>query len=229
MDDGIGRILKSIEESGVAKETLIWFMSDNGGVRAPAGLNAPLRDGKLTVYEGGVRVPSVAWWPGVIEGGRKIATPIMFLDVMPTVLRMCGAEPGKDVDGRDVFDVLSGKAAPAPDELKRDLFFFHAQGAPQKEHLAIASAEGWKLVVIGPDVRGEKGYQSDQHTVELFHLAEDPLEKVDLAVKEPKRVKELAARLIEFRKSEPAGAMKPVNRKPADFVAPPQWRNRRGD
>lgn len=229
MDDGIGRIIKSIEEAGIAKDTLIWFMSDNGGIRRIRGTNTPLRDGKLTVYEGGVRVPSVAWWPGVIEGGRKNSTPVMFVDVMPTLLRVCGAAPGKGLDGRDVFDVLAGKTA--GEEIRRDLYFFHAQGARDKEHLAVISADDWKLVVIGPDVRGEGGYQTEKHTVELFHLAEDPLEKTDLAAREGEggqRVKDLAAKLVAFRKSEPPGAMPAVNRKPAGFEPPPQWRNAPG-
>jgi arylsulfatase A-like enzyme len=223
MDDGIGRILKAVEEAGIAKDTLVLFMSDNGGVRGIPQANAPLRDGKLTVYEGGVRVPAAAWWPGVIEGGRKISTPVMFIDVMPTLLRVCGGAPGKELDGADVFDLLTGKAPGR--EPRRDLYFFHAQGVPGKEQLAVSSADGWKLVVIGPDVRREAGHQTPQHTVELFHLTEDPLEKQDLAAREPVRVKELAAKLVEFRKSEPADAMTPVNQKPAGFAPPPQWRN----
>ena len=220
MDDGIGRILKSIEEAGVAKDTLVWFMSDNGGVNAIRGTNTPLRAGKLTVYEGGVRVPSVAWWPGVIEGGKKVSTPVMFVDVMPTVLRLCGAAEGKDLDGRDVSGLLRGEQA--GDEIKRDLYFFHAQDG--SEHIAVTSADGWKLVVNGPEIR-ERGHQTPQHKVELFKLAEDPSEARDVAAKEPERVKALAAKLLEFRKSEPADAMAPVNRKPAGFEPPPGWRN----
>jgi arylsulfatase A-like enzyme len=72
MDDGIGWILSAIETAGVAKETIVWFFSDNGGIGGIPGNNKPLRAAKLTVYEGGVRVPAAMWWPGVIEGGREI-------------------------------------------------------------------------------------------------------------------------------------------------------------
>ena len=89
----------------------------------------------------------------------------------------------------------------------------------------MTSADGWKLVVIGPDVRRTGGWQTDQHHVELFHLAQDPLEKIDLATEEQKRVAELAAKAVAFRGSEPEGSMRPINRKPPSFRPPPQWRN----
>lgn len=229
MDDGIGRILKAIEESGAARDTLVWFLSDNGGLRSVANSNDPLREGKLTVYEGGVRVPSAAWWPGVIEGGRKVETPISFVDVMPTLLRLSGsgttdgALPARPLDGMDMSGVLAGTNDAAPPA--RDLYHFNGQGGIEREQIAVTSADGWKLAVIGPDVRKPDGWQTDRHRVELFHLTEDPLEKTDLAAKEPKRVAELGAKLVAFRRSEPDVSMRPVNRKPPDFRPPPRWRN----
>lgn len=240
MDDGIGRILKAVEETGVARETLVWFLSDNGGLRSVANSNDPLREGKLTVYEGGVRVPSVVWWPGVIEGGRKADTPISFVDVVPTVLHLAGSRSpspdppvlpasagasgsGAALDGRDVSDLLTG--APGAEPPARDLYHFHGQAGIEREQIAVMSADGWKLVVIGPDVRRPGGWQTDRHRVELFHLAQDPHETTDLAAKEPKHVAELGAKLVAFRRSEPEQFMRPVNRKPPNFRPPPQWRN----
>ena len=226
MDDGIGRILKALEDAGVARDTLVWFLSDNGGLRSVPGSNDPLREGKLTVYEGGVRVPSVAWWPGVIEGGRKVDTPISFIDVMPTLLGLAGAgvgTPGAALDGADMSGVLAGTKGAAPPA--RDLYAFNGQAGIEREQIAVTSADGWKLIVAGPDVRRPGGWQTGRHRVELFHLAADPLEKTDLAAKESRRVAELGHKLVAFRSSEPQASTPPVNRKPPNFRPPPQWRN----
>jgi arylsulfatase B len=227
MDDGIGRILKSIEDAGVARDTLVWFISDNGGIGSIRGNNAPLRGAKLSVYEGGVRVPAAVWWPGVIEGGRKVETPVINLDVMPTVLRACGGttDGGKPLDGRDVLDVLTGKVGSDAALAPRDLYFFTGQTGLENEQIAVTTGDGWKLVVAGPDVRRPGGIGTPAHRVQLFHLAEDPLEKTDLAEKEPQRVKALGEKLVAFRKSEPAESMPPVNRKPPEFEPPAKWHN----
>ena len=231
LDDGVGRVLRSLEEAGVARDTLVWFTSDNGGVGAIPGNNAPLRGAKLTVYEGGVRVPAAAWWPGVIEGGRKVETPVLFVDVMPTLLRACGAggsggsdEAAGPLDGRDVLDVLAGKAA-GEEIASRDLYFFTGQGGLENEQVAVTTADGWKLVVAGPDVRRPAGWRTPRRRVELFHLGRDPLEATDLAAAEPARVEALARKLVEFRGSEPERSMPPANRKPPQFQPPPCWRN----
>jgi arylsulfatase A-like enzyme len=226
MDDGIGRVLKAVEEAGAAKDTLVIFMSDNGGIGRIAENNKPLRGAKLSVWEGGVRAPAAAWWPGVIEGGRKLETPVMNIDLMPTIVRACGgksaAVEGRPLDGRDVMDVLAGK--PAGEELtSRDMYFFTGQTGLESEQLAVTSGDGWKLIVVGPDVRRPAGATTPQHRVQLFHLAEDPLEKTDLAAKEPKRVEEMARKLVEFRKSEPEPSLPPINRKPPKFTPPAKW------
>jgi arylsulfatase B len=232
MDDGIGRILQSLQDAGVARDTLVWFMSDNGGIGSIPKNNAPLRGAKLTVYEGGVRVPSAVWWPGVVEGGRNVETPIINLDVMPTVLRACGAAAAgadRPLDGRDVLDVLAGKPATGP-LASRDLYFFDGQAGLDREQLAVTTGDGWKLVVVGPDVRRPGRWKTPEHRTELFRLSTDPLEKTDLAAKEPRRVEELARKLVEFRKSEPHGSsMAPVNRKPPRFQPPARWRNTRDE
>ena len=230
MDDGIGRILSAVEETGAARQTLIWFLSDNGGVRRINGANDPLRAGKLTVYEGGVRVPSAVWWPGVIEGGRTVTTPISHVDVLPTLVSifdpaLAAKGSAGPLDGRNVLDVLTGKR-PGAELASRDIYSFHGQDGPEAEQLSVLSADGWKLVIHGPDVSRPAGYATPRHRVELFHLDVDPLEKADLSGREPGRVAALAKNLVEFRKSEPAEAsMPPVNQRPVDFRPPPGWRN----
>ncbi len=224
MDDGIGRILKALSESGIAEKTLVWFLSDNGGITR-LGLNGPLRAGKLTVYEGGVRVPSAAWWPGVIEGGRKLTTPIINVDVLPTLLRAAGASRpagAPPLDGVDVLDLLTGRARSLAE---RDLYFFNGQDGLEREQNAVISADDWKLVVCGPDVRRPDGFRTPKHRVELFNLREDPFEKKDLSASRPDLVEALGRKLIAFRKSEPPNPLPTMNRPPADFVPPKQWRN----
>jgi hypothetical protein len=112
---------------------------------------------------------------------------------------------------------------------KRDLYFFDGQTGLEAEKIAVTSGDGWKLVVLGPDVRRAEGYSSPKHRVQLFHLSEDLLEKTDLAEKEPGRVKELGAKLVEFRKSEPKESLPPINRKPPRFEPPAKWHNAPAD
>ncbi len=224
MDDGIGRILQALDDTGAARNTLVWFLSDNGGLKRLRGVNRPLRDGKLTVYEGGVRVPSVVRWPGVVDGGRRIDEPMINLDVLPTLLRAAGAEKptGRPIDGVDALDVLAGRAKALP---ARDLYCFTGQSGIEQEQIAVTTADGWKLVVIGPDIRRPEGFRSPAHRVELFRLADDPREEKDLSSSEPGRVQELGRRLIAFRNAEPPDAMAPENHPPKGFRPPPRWRN----
>ena len=224
MDDGIGRILGAIEKAGVANDTLVLFMSDNGGVGGIAENNKPLRAAKLTVFEGGVRVPAVIWWPGVIEGGRKVDAPIVNVDIFPTVLALAGGttQGSKPLDGADVSAVLTGTSGSTP---KRDLYFFNGQTGLETEQNAVTTPEGWKLIVQGPDVRREGGFRTDKHKVELFNVLEDPSEQTDRASEKPEIVKELGAKIIAFRKSEPKESLPPINRKPPKFEPPPSWKN----
>jgi len=221
LDDAIGRILQTLHDSGVADKTLVWFFSDNGGV-IRLRFNGPLRRGKLTVYEGGVRVPCAIWWPGVIEGGRKIDVPSINLDVMPTLLRLAGKTVPSGLDGVDISELLTSQVASPP---RRDLYFFTGHLGLQREQIAIRSADGWKLVVTGPDIRESQGFRTPEHQVELFRISEDPYEHDDLAAKHPDVVEELGGKLIAFRNSEPSGAMPPAVEPPAGFKPPRYWRN----
>lgn len=225
MDDGIGRILDAIKQSGEADNTLIWFLSDNGGIRKIPNNNDPLRDGKLTCYEGGIRTPACVWWPGVIEGGRVVDAPVVNVDLLPTLLAAAGrpdVQSPKPLDGVNVLDLLAGKSSVAPE---RDVYAFTGQQGFEDEQISVLSADGWKLVVTGPDVRRPGGIDTPAHKVELFHLSDDLLEKTDLAAKEPARVKELGSKVIAFRRSESEYSVPPLNRKPPKFQVPKNWHN----
>ncbi len=220
LDDSIGKIFATLDKAGIADNTLIWFFSDNGGIEKVPENNKPLRAGKLTVYEGGVRTLSAVWWPGKIQGGKKIEAPMMNIDILPTVISIVGgpAEGGKPLDGVDCSQVLFGKADQTP---ARDRYFFTGQGGLQNEQIAVTQPDGWKLIVIGPDVR--KGVLPSDHKVELYNVNDDPSEKTDHAKDKPDLVESLSKKLVAFRAAEPAKSLPPLNKKPADFKVPKHW------
>ena len=113
IDHSVGRILATLERLGVADNTLVIFTSDNGpwlNFGDHAGSALPLREGKGTTFEGGVRVPCIARWPGRIPAGSVCREPAMTIDVFPTVARLIGAElPAHPIDGRDIWPLLAGQ------------------------------------------------------------------------------------------------------------------------
>lgn len=220
MDDGIGRILKAIDDAGIRENTLVWFFSDNGGVRGVADNNLPLRGDKLSVFEGGIRVPALLRWPAGIKGGRKVTAPLTQMDVMPTLMKIAGVTDhgGKPLDGRDVTAVLRGEEK----TLDRTLFFYHGQQGPNNEHLAVITPR-WKLIVLGPDVR-ENDAISDKHQRYLFRIADDPHEKTNVAAEHADVVKRLIGELKAFRAFQPADAIPPYGQGRRGFTAPKDWR-----
>ena len=115
MDAGVGEILDALDRHGVDDDTLVWFASDNGG-QALAD-NTPLRAGKGTVYEGGIRVASAIRWPAGLAGnGRKVTGLVSYLDIFPPLRRVVGlgasGGPGEPLDGKDAVDLISGRAEP---------------------------------------------------------------------------------------------------------------------
>lgn len=173
LDDSVGRIRKTLSDLHLEKDTLLFFYGDNGG---PGGVatNGPLKGGKWTLWEGGIRVPFFAAWPGQIPGGQAIPTPIQQLDLMPTALSAAGAaiDPAWKLDGVDLLPHLKGGAPPAP----RDLFWrFGPQMAVRRGDL--------KWVKAGLELPPA-----------LFNVREDPGESKDLSATMPEVAKNLKAR-----------------------------------
>ncbi|WP_222847121.1 sulfatase-like hydrolase/transferase [Pontiella desulfatans] len=218
MDEAVGEILETIEATGEAENTIVWFLSDNGAEGGISGGNSPLNGAKLSAYEGGVRVPACVRYPADYPGGRKLSARMAFIDVMPTLLRLAGVEqPVKPFDGIDLNPLLSGKTDRLP---ARDLYIYHGQQGSDKERNAVISWE-WKLVVNGPDVLGGRvGAQK----IELFHIASDPNESKDVAAEHPETVEELFAKLVLFRKLQPQNAVPPYKEGREGFVAPEDWK-----
>lgn len=213
MDQAIGSILDALDAHGFAENTLVWFASDNGA--AEVGVNRPLRGGKSTVYEGGVRVPALIRWPAAIVGGRSVAAPIGYLDVYPTVERVVGldASDSHALDGRDVLDVIRGSAE-APE---RDWYSFVAPD--ETERIAVTRGR-WKLIAQGASVLAPAAQTAPR--VELFDLRADPDERVDLAGRHPELVAELMARLRRFRRLQVPG-VGAFEEGRSEFEPPPDW------
>lgn len=215
LDQGIGRILDEVEARPDADDTFVLFFSDNGG-HVPPGRNDPLRDGKLSVYEGGVRVPAAVRWPaGGLAGGRVCDEPIGYIDVLPTLRRVAGAEPSPDdspLDGVDVLDVLRGER-PVPE---RPWFSYVA---PAESEQAAVMRGDWKLVAKGTAVLTPE----PAATFELYDLGRDPGEQDDVAGAHPDRVAELRRELVEFGRLGPKEGVAPYAEGRKGFKAPKDW------
>lgn len=125
MDDGIGRVLDTLDRTGLAKNTVVIFTSDNGGVTAYGANNGPWRSGKQHVYEGGLRVPGVVRWPGVVKPGTSTERLTLTMDIFPTVCDVAGVKPPQGIDGVSFVPTLRGEKEPASD---REVYFVRREG-----------------------------------------------------------------------------------------------------
>ena len=198
MDDAVGTLLDALDRLGIADRTIVIFFSDNGGNMynevdgtTPTS-NRPLRGGKATVYEGGIRVPCVVIWPGAVAGGTRNDTVVQSSDFYPTLLEMLGLRPreGQRFDGVSIVPALKGQLM-APRAIFT--YFPHEPKVPDWLPPAVAVHQGdWKLIRIF--FGGDKG----AHRWKLFNLREDPGETNDVAAREPQRVKEMDALVDRF-------------------------------
>jgi len=220
MDDEIGRILKAIDDAGIRENTIVWFFSDNGGVKNIAGNNKPLHGAKLSTYEGGVRAAACVRFPSRYPGGKTITERTAFIDVMPTILPLAGTTAKragcKPLDGVNLDPLLSGKAKLLPE---RDLFFYHGQSGEESQPMAIISGD-WKLVTIGSDFRNAP---DSKLQVSLFKISVDPNETRNLANGEPEVLERLMEKLIKFRKLQPGGGIPVYGAGRKGFKAPKDW------
>lgn len=183
MDQAVGRVLRQLEDSGVADRTLVVFTSDNGGLSTSEGSptsNLPLRGGKGWVYEGGIREPWIVRYPGVTRPGSVSAEPICSIDLFPTLAAVAGIPVEHEVDGVDLRPALEGGT------LNRDALFWHyPHYGNQGNFPGGAIREGdYKLVERYEDGR-----------VHLYHLKDDPGEARDLAAAQSERVERMRERL----------------------------------
>ena len=196
MDDAVGTLLDTLDQLNIADNTIIIFASDNGGNMynevddtTPTS-NAPLRGGKATMYEGGVRGPAIVVQPGTIEAGSRTDEIIQSSDFYPTLLEMLSIDPQprQQFDGISIVPALHGKT------LNRQAiftYFPHAPGVPDWLPPSVSVHSGdWKLIRIFHGAEGGK------HRYKLFNIKKDIGEKINVAGELPERVKHLDA-LIE--------------------------------
>ena len=194
LDDAIGRGLAKLKEAGIENDTLIVFLSDNGGPEAVnASNNGPFRGVKGTTFEGGIRVPFLVQWKGQLPAGKTFDHPVNCLDVLPTALAAAGVDvpAAWKLDGVNLLPHLRGEAAEPP----HAALYWRDGG-----QMAVRVGD-WKLVKSSPGKGqdgdgGEAAARRGKATVAgatLFNLKDDGGEQTDLAAQHPEKVQELAA------------------------------------
>lgn len=186
IDWSAGEIIKTLRRLGIDKNTLVIFTSDNGPwliKKEDAGTAGFLRDGKMTVYEGGVRVPFIALWPGVIEAGFANDQPAIMLDLFPTLLELAGGTVSKErpVDGVSIRGLLTS----GEKQTERDFYFYYL------EELQAVRSGDWKLHLA-------RKAKDVARPAELYDLAKDPRESRDLAAEHPEVVARLTSKAQSF-------------------------------
>ncbi|MBN2412473.1 sulfatase [candidate division KSB1 bacterium] len=189
VDQAVGKVLTALDQLGLAEDTAIIFMSDNGGLSTSEGSptsNVPLRAGKGWLYEGGIRVPMIVKWPGMVKPGSIVSEPVVSTDFYPTMLEMAGLPllDSQHVDGRSLAAVLRGN-----DKIDREAIFWHYPhygnqgGSPS----SAIRAGNYKLIQFYEDNR-----------IELYDLAHDIGETRNLTEKMPEKAAELNAKLQDW-------------------------------
>jgi len=210
MDQAIAEVLATLDTEGVARDTIVLFLSDNGGYNAYGGSNQPLRGEKGQTFEGGIRVPAVLRWPAGLPAGETREQIVAASDVMPTLAAAAGVPlaPPTPLDGEDRWPALR---ANAPSPRGRPLFFVSEIPIPGVIHTAVLDPP-WKLV----QVLREQPTRIDV-TQLLFRIDEDPNEQRDLAAEQPEVAARLAASIAKWRSRHPMAGTR------STLVPPPGW------
>ena len=204
LDDSVGHVLKKIKELGLEKDTLVIYTSDNG---SHAKSQEPLRGKKGCYYEGGIREPMIAYWPGVIEAGSKSSVPVMQIDYFPTFLDMAGVKTSKTFDGESLMPIFkqSGK-------LQRESLFWHMPGYLDKgvprgrdktfrtRPVTVMRKGPWKLHLYLEEwvLDGGKSSILSNNAVELYNLEDDRGEHKNMASQNPELLDQLLSELLDW-------------------------------
>lgn len=205
MDTAVGKVVAALQEAGLRENTLIVFSSDNGGYQ-PGELadNTPLRSGKSTLYEGGVRLSAFVNWPGRVPAGRRIEEPLHVIDWLPTFTNLTGvgSKGGLPLDGKDIWPVITAGA-----RTPHDAILLSGTTGPLPAAVRMGD---FKLLVGASELQVAKRplQRPEEMAVELYNLASDKEEKFDLAATNPGKVAEMRARLDQLvaHAVKPAGA-----------------------
>lgn len=213
MDQAVGRILRTLDEERIGKDTIVLFFSDNGGAAYSVGGadNAPLRGGKGETFEGGIRVVSLLRWPGKVKAGARMDQIMTVMDVFPTLADAAGIETKnvRKLDGRSMWPAISeGRRQP-----RKDYVYFGSETPIYGSFDFTVFDDEWKLV---------QEVEQDQITATvtnyLFKVKEDPDEYENLASRHPDVVEKLSRKIHDWR------ALYPISGTRSQLVPPPGWR-----
>ncbi len=220
LDTSIARILDKLDEFNLSQNTVVVFTSDNGGLRQiytgvgeVVSTNAPLRDEKGTLYEGGIRVPMIVRWPGVVPPGSICPEPTTTADLLPTFCRLASVKPPKQpIDGRNMVPLLRNPES----KLRRDAVYFHYPHYHHSRPAGAIRARDWKLVEFFEDGK-----------LELYNLGDDLSETKNLAEARPQLAGQLQKQLAAWR--DEVGARMPTKNPNYDPQRADLWWNRRAN
>ena len=210
MDQAIARILNTLDEEGIADNTIVLFFSDNGGFYGFGADNRPLRGEKMTVFEGGLRVPAVIRWPEKIAAGSQSEQFVSVMDLFPTLSAAAGVKMRNDkpLDGENRWPLKAGDSYQARNG---DTFFVAEQSSASPYYYAVIRDE-WKLV----QVMREDLYTKTVENL-LFNIVEDPGEQNNLAAEQPERVELLGNAIARW------AAQHPVAGQHVEIAPNPGW------
>jgi uncharacterized sulfatase len=206
MDNEVGRLLQRLDELKLSQRTVVIFAGDNGSLSRVTD-SGPLREGKGSPYEGGIRVPLLVRWPGTVAAGSACDIPVHFVDFYPTFAALAGARPPANhtVDGESLLPLWKQTGA-----LQRTSLYWHMPTytvAYGRSPCAVVRQGDWKLIHWFGDYIETKGFTPDQTPygklvigarTELYNLREDLSETRDLAASQPERVRALSAALAAW-------------------------------
>ena len=198
LDDGVGRILRTLKQAGMDKDTLVIFMTDHGATPVYGGSNHPLRGDKATLFEGGIKVPCILRWPGTIPPSTESDALAWALDLAPTFCQLAGTRPPVGAEGRDLAPLWQAQQE-QPWNHPRELFWKTGSHAE-------LNRSGWTCLR-----RGDWKLLTTPTEEFLFNLAKDPHETQDLAPAQPRILQDLATRrqqlLAHYRPTPPKGKL----------------------
>lgn len=206
MDDEIGEMLQLMDSLGIADNTIVVFMSDNGAELNHGGSNGDLRGAKLTEWEGGVRVPAIVRWPGKFNGGRNTEQVFSYLDVLPTLLNMAGVEHTEalPLDGIDLSTAITSNELSS-----RTLYLGNGALITDK----------YKLIEGGKKVGLTRMSLVEDH---LFDIKDDPVEKENLILQDPSTYRQIKNSIKQYNKI-PSSLPIPADGRPEGFKPPKDW------
>lgn len=221
VDQAVAGILQRLEQHGIADDTIVIFTSDNGGSWAFGGQNQPLRGQKGQAFEGGIRVPTVMRWPTQLKPGQVVEQTLSIMDLYPSLLHAAGIDDNytgvlanKPLDGENMWPAIrDNKIVPR----KSPLFFVSEIPVPGMLSMAVIDGD-WKLVL---QVR--EGQTAMQSRTQLFNLAKDPNETIDLSDKHPEKLAALSELLRERRAQHPLAGTRGTLVAHPGWAAPKDW------